>query len=65
MIEAGNQPSSVADDYDGAIKSRDKLVTWTWILGGAAVAAAGTGTLLLVFDTPTADGATVGVAGRF
>jgi hypothetical protein len=65
MIEMGNQPPSVADDYDSTIKSRDKLVTWTWILGGAAVAAAGTGTLLLVFDTPTADSATIGVAGRF
>ncbi|HTL32133.1 MAG TPA: PEGA domain-containing protein [Kofleriaceae bacterium] len=65
QIDMGNQPVSVADDLDRTVRSRDKLVTWTWILGGAAVAAGATGTLLLVFDTPTAESATVGVSGHF
>jgi hypothetical protein len=65
QIDMGNQAPSVADELDRTVKSRDRLVMWTWILGGAAVAAGATGTLLLVFDTPTADSATVGVTGRF
>jgi hypothetical protein len=65
QIDMGNQPVSVADDLERTVRSRDRFVTWTWILGGAAVAAGATGTLLLVFDTPTAESATVGVSGRF
>src|SRR5690606_35639253 len=37
QIEMGNRPPSDADAYDRAVRSRDRLVTWTWILGGAAV----------------------------
>jgi hypothetical protein len=65
QIDMGNQPVSVADDLERTVRSRDRFVTWTWILGGAAVAAGATGTLLLMFDTPTAESATVGVSGRF
>lgn len=64
-IGMGNQPPSVADDLDRTVRSRDRFAMWAWILGGTAVAAGATGTLLLVFDTPTADSATVGVTGRF
>jgi hypothetical protein len=65
QIDMGNRPASDADAYASAVDSRDRLATWTWVLGGAAVAAGVTGTFMLVFDTPTSDGATVGVAGRF
>ena len=65
QIEMGNRPPSDADAYMSAVDSRDTFVTWTWILGGSAVAAGGVGTLLFVFDTPTSDSATIGVAGRF
>ncbi|HEY5926166.1 MAG TPA: PEGA domain-containing protein [Kofleriaceae bacterium] len=65
QIAMGNRPSSDADAYDSAVASRDRFAMWTWILGGSAVAAGGVGTLLLVFDKPSADGATVGLAGRF
>lgn len=54
-----------AASYDAAVESRDRFVMWTWILGSGAVAAGGAGMLLFYFDTPTSDGATVGVTGRF
>lgn len=64
-IEIGDRPASEATAYDDAVQSRDRLVTWTWILGGTALAAGTAGVLLFYFDTPTSDGATVGIAGRF
>ena len=54
----------VAEDYDRTVKSRDRFVTWTWVLGGAALVAAGTGGVLFFFDTPTPDSATVGISGQ-
>jgi hypothetical protein len=65
QIDMGNRPGSDADAYASAVDSRDRFKLLTWILGGGAVAAAGVGTVMLVFDTPSSDGATVGVAGRF
>ncbi|HUS32014.1 MAG TPA: PEGA domain-containing protein, partial [Kofleriaceae bacterium] len=64
-IEMGNQPVSVADELERTVRSRDRFVMWTWILGGAAIAAGATGTALLVLDTPTSDSAVVGVTGSF
>lgn len=64
-IEMGDRPPLDADRYDDTVQSRDRFVMWTWILGGSAVAMAGTGALLFYFDTPTSDGASVGVSGRF
>ena len=54
-LALGNQPASVADDYDRTVNSRDHFVTATWILGGAAVAAGATGALLYLFDEPSAE----------
>lgn len=65
QIEMGNRPPMDAASYDAAVESRDRFVMWTWILGSGAVAAGGAGMLLFYFDTPTSDGATVGVTGRF
>ena len=47
------------------VKSRDRFVTATWILGGAAVAAGGSVRFLLVFDMPTADSSHRRATGRF
>ena len=65
QIEMGNRPAMDADAYASAVESRDKLVTATWILGAGAVTAGGVGTLLFMFDMPSSDQATIGVAGRF
>lgn len=65
QIEMGNRPPSDADEYDRLVRSRDRFVTATWVLGSAAVAAGLTGGWLFFFDTPSADEATIGVAGRF
>ncbi len=61
----GNQAPAVADELDSTVRSRDRFVTWTWVLGTAAVVTGGIGGVLLVFDRPDADSATVGVSGRF
>ena len=55
QLASGNQPASIADDYDRTVNSRDHFVTATWILGGAAVAAGTTGVLLYLFDQPSAE----------
>lgn len=75
QIDAGNRPPSDGDVYDREVRARDRWVTGTWILGGAAVAAGAVGTLLYLFDTPSAeglrispvvgDGAGVSLGGRF
>lgn len=61
----GDQTPGTADEYDATVKSRDRFVTWTWVLGGAAVLAGGVGGFLFFFDRPDGDSGTVGVAGRF
>jgi len=61
----GNQDPSVADQLDSTVKSRDRLVTWTWVLGGAAVVAGGVGGFLFFFDRPDGHSGTVGVRGSF
>lgn len=58
-IDGGNRPPSDADRYDDEVRKRDRFVTSTWVLGGAAVAAGTVGVLLLVFDTPSAEGVRV------
>ncbi|MDB4956845.1 MAG: hypothetical protein JWO36_4414, partial [Myxococcales bacterium] len=52
QIGTGNQATSVADQYDSEVRSRDHFVTATWILGGAAVAATAVAAGLYGFDTP-------------
>ena len=59
QIRAGNAPPSTADKYDAAVKARDNDVTATWVLGGAAVAAATTGVLLYWLDKPAAEHLTI------
>ena len=61
----GSQSPAVADDLERAVRSRDRLVTWTWVLGSAAVVAGGVGGFLFFFDRPDGDSGTVGVSGRF
>lgn len=65
QLDMGNRPAADADALDSTVRSRDRFVTWTWILGSAAVATAGVGTFLLVFDRPDANSGTVGVGGTF
>jgi hypothetical protein len=55
-IDAGNQLPTIADDYDHTVASRDHLVTATYLLGGAALAAGATGLLLYLFDEPASVG---------
>jgi hypothetical protein len=65
QIEMGNRPPFEADERDRAIHSRDRFVTWTYVLGSAAVVAGGVAGVLFYFDRPSAESATVGVTGRF
>jgi hypothetical protein len=55
-IDLGNRPPGDADRYDAEVRSRDRYVTATWLLGGAAVTAGTVGVLLLLFDSPSAEG---------
>jgi hypothetical protein len=58
-IDAGNRPPSDADRYDDEVRARDRYVTSTWVLGGAAVVAGTVGVLLFAFDTPSVEGVRV------
>lgn len=58
-LETGNRPPSDADRYDEEVRQRDRYVTSTWVLGSAAIAAGTVGVLLLVFDSPSAEGARI------
>lgn len=55
-LDGGNRPPGDADAYVREVRSRDRYVTATWLLGGAAVTAGAVGTLLLLFDTPAPEG---------
>ena len=65
QIEMGNRPPFEADERDRTIRSRDRFVTWTCILGGAAVVAGGVAGVLFYVDTPSAEKATVGARFSF
>ncbi len=58
-LETGDQPKSVAADYNDAIDKRDTVATGMWITGGAALAVAGVGLALYYFDTPSTEAARV------
>ena len=55
-LAAGDRPPSDGDRYDAEVQARDRYVTATWVLGGAAVAAGTVGVLLYLFDRPSAEG---------
>jgi hypothetical protein len=55
QLMQGNQPKSVADDYNNAIDKRDTVRNGMWITGGAALAVAGVGFALYYFDTPSTE----------
>jgi hypothetical protein len=65
QIEMGNRPPFEANERDRMIRSRDRFVTWTAILGGAAIVAGGAAGVLFYVDTPVAEKATIGVRGSF
>ena len=55
-LDRGNRPPGDASAYDREVASRDRYVTATWVLGGAAITAGAIGALLFVFDTPSPEG---------
>jgi len=55
-IDRGNRPPADGDRYAAEVSARDRYVTTTWVLGGAAVTAGTVGVLLLLFDSPSAEG---------
>lgn len=55
-LAAGNRAPSDGDRYDDQVRSRDRVVTATWALGGAALAAGTVGVLLYLFDKPSTEG---------
>lgn len=59
QLDAGNRPPSDGDAYDAEVRSRDRYKTATWVFGGAAVATGAVGVLLLLFDSPSAEGVQV------
>ena len=62
QLDAGNRPPSDGDVYDAEVRSRDRYRTATWVFGGAAVATGAVGVLLLLFDSPSAEGVRVAPA---
>lgn len=56
VLDQGNRPPADADAYDREVAARDRDVTATWVLGGAAITAGTVGALLFLFDTPTPEG---------
>lgn len=54
-LQLGNQPKSVAADYNDAIAKRDAVRTGMWITGGAAVVIGAAGLALYYFDTPSTE----------
>jgi hypothetical protein len=54
-LQMGNQPKSVADDYNDAIDKRDTVRSGMWITGGAALVVGGVGLALYYFDTPSTE----------
>jgi len=55
QIDAGDRPPSDGDRYDALVRARDRSVTTTWVLGGAAVTAGTVGVLMWLFDSPSAE----------
>ena len=55
-IDQGNRPPEDGDRYAAEVSARDRYVTTSWVLGGAAVTAGTVGVLLLLFDSPSAEG---------
>jgi hypothetical protein len=60
QIDAGDRPPRDGDRYDAEVRTRDRYVTATWVLGGAAVTAGAVGVLLFLFDTPSTEGVQLG-----
>jgi hypothetical protein len=58
-LQTGNQPASVADNYNDAIDKRDTVRNGMYITGAAAIVVAGTGLALYYFDTPSTEAARV------
>lgn len=59
QLDMGNRPPSDGDAYDAEVRSRDRYRTATWVFGGAAIATGAVGVLLLLFDSPSAEGVQV------
>jgi hypothetical protein len=58
-LRMGSQDASVLSDYRTSKERRDRLVTGTWIAGGAAAAVGATAIILYYADTPSAEGVRV------
>ncbi|MDB4960346.1 MAG: hypothetical protein JWP01_345 [Myxococcales bacterium] len=56
QLDAGNRPPSDGDRYEAEVRTRDRYVTATWVIGGAAVTVGAVGVLLFLFDHPSTEG---------